>query len=208
MTNKALLIGAGGHAGVLYSFFEDQQPGFLAGFVDGDPSKRNALTLPYLGTDDFLARAVKEGFTHFVLGVGSTRANGLRQNLYQLACENGLSPAALIHPSSILSKQATVGKGCHLLARTLVQPGAELGDNVLVNSGAIIEHNCIIDSHVHLAPGAVVCGGVRIGSGSHIGAGAVILQGRQLGQRVLVGAGAVVVHDVPDGKTVKGVPAR
>ncbi|HAV69782.1 MAG TPA: acetyltransferase, partial [Alcanivorax sp.] len=29
-----------------------------------------------------------------------------------------------------------------------------------------------------------------------------------IGNNVVVGAGAVVLHDVPDGATVKGVPAR
>ena len=44
--------------------------------------------------------------------------------------------------------------------------------------------------------------------GSSLGSGAVILCGVTIGEGALVGAGAVVTHDVSDGATVAGVPAR
>jgi acetyltransferase-like isoleucine patch superfamily enzyme len=50
--------------------------------------------------------------------------------------------------------------------------------------------------------------GISIGAGSWIGAGATVLDGVSIGQRAVVGAHAVVRHDVPDGATAVGVPAR
>ena len=41
-----------------------------------------------------------------------------------------------------------------------------------------------------------------------IGAGAVVLPGRHIGAGAVVGAGSVVIHDVPEGVTVAGNPAR
>ena len=41
-----------------------------------------------------------------------------------------------------------------------------------------------------------------------IGAGAVVLPGRHIGAGAVVGAGSVVIHDVPEGLTVAGNPAR
>ena len=48
----------------------------------------------------------------------------------------------------------------------------------------------------------------RVKRGASIGSGAVILCGITIGARAMIGAGAVVTHDVADGDTVVGVPAR
>ena len=62
--------------------------------------------------------------------------------------------------------------------------------------------------HAHIAPGAVLSGGVRVGAGAHIGVGATVRQGISIGEEAIVGAGAVVVRDVAARTTVAGVPAK
>jgi serine O-acetyltransferase len=47
-----------------------------------------------------------------------------------------------------------------------------------------------------------------IGDGVFLGAGARVLGGIRVGAGARVGANAVVVHDVADGETVVGIPAR
>lgn len=49
---------------------------------------------------------------------------------------------------------------------------------------------------------------VTLGSDVWLGAGAIIMPGVRLGDGTIVGAGAVVTHDVAEGQTVAGVPAR
>ena len=94
------------------------------------------------------------------------------------------------------------------MAGVVVQPGSCLGENVIVNTGARVDHDCLVDAHAHIAPGAILCGNVQIGKGAHIGTGANILPGKKVGAGSIVGAGAVVVDDVPPGITVVGIPAR
>ena len=77
-----------------------------------------------------------------------------------------------------------------------------------MNSGAIVEHDCTVGDHAHVASAACVAGGVRIGEGALIGAGATVRQGLCVGARAVVGAGSVVVHDVPAETVVAGTPAR
>lgn len=69
--------------------------------------------------------------------------------------------------------------------------------------------------------GLVLVGGTAVGRRRHgasdrpilgddveLGMGAIVLGPVRIGDGVRVGAGAVVIHDVPDGATVVGVPAR
>ncbi len=85
---------------------------------------------------------------------------------------------------------------------------ATLGANVIINTGAIVEHDCVIGDHVHIATGAQLASTVRVGAGTHIGVGATIRQCISIGENVIVGAGAVVIRDVNANSVVAGVPAR
>jgi sugar O-acyltransferase (sialic acid O-acetyltransferase NeuD family) len=112
-----------------------------------------------------------------------------------------------VHPSCIVSKHAQIGEGTMVLHGVIVQPGANIGNHVILNTGASIDHDCIIHDYVHVAPRAVLCGRVTIGEGSFIGAGAILLPGITIGPWATVGAGSVVTKDVKAGMVVKGNPA-
>jgi acetyltransferase-like isoleucine patch superfamily enzyme len=49
---------------------------------------------------------------------------------------------------------------------------------------------------------------VLIKKGAFIGAGAIIMPGVTIGENAVIGAGAVISHDIPDGKTYIGNPAK
>ena len=69
---------------------------------------------------------------------------------------------------------------------------------MIINSGAIIEHDCIIEDFVHISPNAAIAGGVKIGEGTHIGIGACVIPGITIGKWATIGAGTVIINDVPD----------
>jgi UDP-perosamine 4-acetyltransferase len=72
----------------------------------------------------------------------------------------------------------------------------------------VIDHDCNVGAHVHIAPGAALSGNVRIAIGAHIGTGATIIQSTRIGAWSLVGAGAVVIRNVPARAAFVGVPAK
>jgi acetyltransferase-like isoleucine patch superfamily enzyme len=96
-----------------------------------------------------------------------------------------------------------------------------LGDCVRVGMGCFICSGVALEDYVFLAPRVTFChdpkgfpsggkGWMRtlVKEGARIGAGAIILGGVTIGENAVIGAGAVVTHDVPDGETWTGNPAR
>lgn len=206
---RALILGGGGHARVLIDMMLLNRISPL-GILDIDPARvgDNVLGVSILGNDDLLPDLLRQGATHFAVGVGSVGDVRPRQQVYARGLAAGLTPLTVIHPAAIVSSYTEMGAGVQLFAGAIINAGARLGANVIVNTGAIVEHDCIVADHVHLATGAKLCGAVQVGQGVHVGAGATIKQGVTIGENATVGMGAVVLRDVPPGEVVMGVPAR
>lgn len=210
MSEPFVFIGAGGHARVLLEALHESGHCPPVGVIDERAASQGPVWfgIPVLGGDEIFAELPARGMTHFVIAIGSARATSLRERLYDRAISLGLRPIIVRHPSASISASARIGPGAQLLAGSVVNAGAVLADNVIVNSRAVVEHDCEIGAHVHVATGAVVCGGVKIGARSHIGAGAIVRQGISLAADSTVGIGGVVVENVSAGTTVAGNPAR
>ena len=207
---RVIILGAGGHARVVIEAIRAAGVAELVAAIDSNPllHGREIGGVMIIGGDGSLPALAASGATHFVVAVGSVRRTSLRAQLFELGLKSGLQPLTFAHPSAIRSPSSIIDAGSQLLAGCIVNTQASLGRNVIVNSGAIIEHDCEIGSHSHIASGACLCGGVIVGEEVHVGARATILQGIHVGHRAVIGSGAVVLHDVPDGDTVAGVPAR
>ncbi|QQR38401.1 acetyltransferase [Devosia rhizoryzae] len=182
----------------------------IAGFTDPTYSAQPILGVPCIGTDAALSRLVHAmRLTHFMVAVGSISGGSvLRARLFAAGEAAGLEPFTAIHPSALVAGSALIGGGSVIMAGVVVQPRTKIGRNVIVNTRASIDHDCLIGDHVHVAPGAVLSGGVSLENGCHVGAGAVVLQSLRVGQGATVAGGATVVRSVGAGATVMGTPAR
>jgi sugar O-acyltransferase (sialic acid O-acetyltransferase NeuD family) len=207
---RCVILGGGGHACVLIDCIRESGLSEIEGILEADSSLRGrkVLDVLVLGGDELLRGLAAGGVTHFVVGLGGVGDNGPRRRLFELGCSCRLIPLTVRHPSAMVSRWATIGRGCQLLPGSIVNAGAALGKNVIVNSGAIVEHDCDVGDHVHIATGARLASTVRVGMGAHVGASATVRQCIRIGTGVIVGAGAVVVKDVEPGAVVAGVPAR
>jgi UDP-3-O-[3-hydroxymyristoyl] glucosamine N-acyltransferase len=83
-----------------------------------------------------------------------------------------------------------------------VQPGASIGRNVALWSGAVVGHHSRIDDDCWLAAGAVVGGGSRVGAASFVGLNATVGHAVSVGQRCLLGARTLVTKDLADERVV------
>ena len=75
-----------------------------------------------------------------------------------------------IHRHAIVYTK-NIGEGTVIMAGAIIQPHVKIGRHVIINTGATVDHDCIIEDYAHIAPGAHLCGNVRIGEGALIGVG-------------------------------------
>jgi len=206
---RCVVLGGGGHAAVVIDAL--QLLGVqVHGILDPNSELRGTsmMGVVVLGGDELLSEIHNEGATSFVLGIGSVGRSPRRRELFEISARSRLTPLSAVHPTASVSKWASVGEGSVVLSNAVLNATARVGLNVIINTGAIVEHGCVIGDHSHIASGARILGDVRIGQEAFIGAGATVKQGVVIGDRVVIGAGAVVLHDVAPDSTFVGVPAR
>lgn len=210
MSKSMILLGGGGHAAVLAELMKLLQRPVL-GFTDvqaPDTDSPPLSGLNYLGDDAAVLSSYNPKNVTLINGLGSAGEIKQRATLFNHFTAEGYDFTDLIHPTAYLSPSISHGLGVQILVGAIVNTGAQLGDNVLINSKALVEHHCTIGDHSHIASGAVLCGACCVGQSVHVGAGAVINQGIIIGDGAIIASGAVVIIDVPAGSLAAGVPAE
>ncbi|CDC00762.1 putative acetyltransferase [Bacteroides sp. CAG:443] len=90
----------------------------------------------------------------------------------------------------------------------IIQACTQIGKHCIVNTGASIDHECVIGDFVHISPKVTLCGNIHVGEGTWIGAGTVVIPGVKIGRWSIIGAGSVVDKDIPDGVLALGNRCR
>ena len=94
------------------------------------------------------------------------------------------------------------------MANSCINSSAKIGKHCIINTGAIIEHDNIIEDYVHISPNATLGGTVKIGESTHVGIGSIVKNNITICKNCTIGAGAVVVKNILEEGTYVGVPAR
>lgn len=209
-SENCVILGGGGHARVVMDCLKTMNGITVCGILDNNTKLRHKKIsgAPVLGNDNLLKSLSNKNVKYFVVGVGGMTDSDIRRKLYQKGVSAGLEPLSVIHSTAFLSAEAKAGPGCQFFAKSAVNPGSVLGKGVIVNTSAIVEHDCRLGDFSHAASGAKLGGGVHLGAGAFVGMGAVVKQGVSIGSGAVVGAGAVVVKNVAKNTVVAGVPAR
>lgn len=201
------IVGAGGHGVVVadaaqasgrwsaIAFFDDRWPDVAA--IDRWPvlGALSALRERLAGRNDLQA----------VVAIGDNRR---RLALTRELAAAGARLATVIHPFTAISASAEIGAGSVVLAGSVVNPRARIGEAAILNTRASVDHDCAIGHGVHLCPGSTLAGNVTVHDLAWVGIGSSVIQGVTIGAASIVGAGAAVIRDVREGATVAGCPAR
>jgi sugar O-acyltransferase (sialic acid O-acetyltransferase NeuD family) len=198
-----VIFGAGKIAEVAHGYFgrDDARP--VVAFTADRPhcSADAFLGLPLLPFDEIAERFPPTRFAMFV-AVGYHRMNALRAERCEQARAMGYRLASYVSPQAWTPAGFAPGDNCLVLDRVTVQPGASIGRNVALWSGAVVGHHGRIDDDCWLAAGAVVGGGSRVGAGSFVGLNATVGHAVSVGQRCLLGARTLLTKDLADERVV------
>ena len=142
-----IVLCAGGHArvvieallsrGIRPAAVTDRDAALLGGAVGGVP-----ITGP---DEDILKMNVDSVELANGLGNRASRADsGLsgRRELFDRFAALGYRFPVISHASAVIASDATLGDGAQVMAGAVIQPAARIGRNVLVNTRAVVEHDC------------------------------------------------------------------
>lgn len=183
----------------------------IEALIDDTPDKRSPfddvpIYVGEQGLDAFL-QASKIGGLGFVVAIGNPFGH-VRTKLHLLMKEKGLLPVSFADQTALICKTVIYGEGLQVMPAAIVHNDVKIGDQCIINTRALVEHDCVLKDGVEIGPGAVLCGRVHVGKNSWIGANATINPRVIIGDNSIIGAGAVVVTDIPSNVVAVGVPAK
>lgn len=201
MTNGIVVLGAGGHAKVVISTLH--AAGYeVAAVLDDDLTKHGSriMGVEIIG---FLTEVGSLGYHHGVIAVGE---NATRKKISERV--KNLEWLTVVHPQAYVDPSVRLGEGTVVFAGAVLQSDTLVGRHVIINTGATVDHDCVLEDFVHVAPGSHLAGAVRVGEGAFLGLASGVIPGLCVGAWSTVGAGGMVVDDVPARAKVMGIPAR
>lgn len=205
---KIVLIGSGGHCKAVADAIKKSGQYQIHGILTDQKNFKGLNGISILGDDSEAVKIFNSGITKAFLAIGSLVPSNIRIRVYKEYSSIGFKFPSIRHPEAVIAEDVKIGKGTFIAANATICPGTRIADNVIVNSGAIIDHDCNIENFVHVATGVAISGGVYIGKNTHLGTGACIIQGITIGSNTLIGAGSIVVKNIPDRVKAYGNPCR
>ena len=126
---------------------------------------------------------------------------------------------------AVLEEDVSVGPFAHLRSGAYLARGAHMGNfgevkNSRLGAGAKMGHfsylgDATVGAGANIGAGTITCNfdgkqknRTEIGEGAFIGSDTMLVAPVKIGKGARTGAGSVVRHDVPNGETVVGVPAK
>lgn len=210
---KIIIIGGYGNGTVALSTIEDinqnKKEWEILGFLnDFETNQINGY--PVLGKIDpgIVNEFLEDDSVYFVYTLISTKLNhNFIHKLHNLNIPQNRF-ANLIHPTAVVSKFASIGRGVIIQPFVSIGPNVTIGNYVQIFAQALIGHNSSLDDYSYVANNAAIGAKVNLKQGAYVGTNASILENVILGEWSLVGIGTVVLHNVNDYQKVVGNPAK
>jgi len=199
-----IIVGSGGHAAELRDYINHNNSARPAdhiqviGFIDDneDGYRHYGFTEPFLGSikDHKVNTGVK-----YLMGIANLE---YRQSIIEKLQSQGAQFMGLIHPTAIISPSAEIHPTTVISHNASVGAKAKIGKYNMLNSRCTIGHDSLIGDFNFISPQAAISGNTKIGNGNLIGTNACTIPGMSIGNNNKIAAGMVIYKSVGDDSTV------
>ena len=136
-------------------------------FLDDDAM--TARSLPVVGALSDVVR-MNKWYSDAIVAFGN---NEMRMKYHLLLKEYGFSIPVLIHPLAYVSPDSEINSGSIVRANAVVSRYVKIGEACILNVGALVDHDCILEDGCHVLMGAVVRNKVHVPANTWIKSSAV-----------------------------------
>lgn len=197
-----VMIGGGGHASVLAEILLQQDRKILAVISLEDISECSVFKgIKHLRNDSDVLTFNKDQVL-LVNGIGLMPKSNLKRNINEYFLSLGYRFETVISDSALVSPSAVIESGVQILSAVIINAGSKIGAHTIINTAALVEHDCDIGSYNHLSPRCVLCGQVNTKINVFIGANATVLNNVSIGNNSIVGAGCTIRKRIDDNDIV------
>ncbi len=213
MRRKLVILGTAGSSVDILDLVEDMNARShdvhyeCAGFLD-DNAARQGTRIRGIAVLGPLSAA--RGLTDclFVNGIGSPNNHYRKEAILANTGIAGDRFITLVHPSAVVSKTATIGRGTVVFPSVTIGSNAAIGSHVIILANSVINHDVSVGDYACIASGVCIAGGSAVGRAAYLGSNCSIIENTSIGSCSLVGMGSVVIDAVADNSVVVGNPAR
>lgn len=206
--DQIILIGGGGHCRSVIDVIEKEARFEIAGILDlKEKVGLKVLGYTVIGSDDDIEQ-LSRLYKHFFITFGQGKSNTFRVEVFQLLKSLKLSLPVIYSPLAHISRHASIGEGTVVMHGCIVNAGAKVGANCILNTQSLIEHDTEVGDHCHVSTKSVLNGGVIMGSNVFAGSSSVFSDHISVCSNTVFGAGTVVPKNISEPGIYVGNPAR
>ena len=203
---KMVIFGTSALARLAYIHFSDEGQYEVAAFtvneeyIVGDNDIFGLKVVPFEKIKQIYP---PDAYAMFV-AIGTKKANKARAQIYNECKLMGYELASCLNTKVNQLKYVKTGDNCLIMPNVIVQPFAEIGNDVIIWSGSYVGYETQIGDHSYIAAAAVVAGSVKMGEYCFVGANATVKDGLFLASECVIGAGAIILKDTEKGEVYGG----
>lgn len=207
MSNRLIIIGAGGFGREVYNWILDGGVGngfSEIAFIDRDLDALKGFENypPVISTIDEYS---PESGDRLVLAIASPK---IKSFIHSLIANKGGEFVSVIHPTVKIATNVSLGQGVIFCPYVIISCDSKIGDFVHINTASTIAHDVSIGDRTTISGHCDVTGGAIVSEDCFLGSSSVVAPKVVVEPYSVIGAGSVVLRKVKAGSTVMGVPAK
>ena len=203
MRNKSLiLIGAGGHAKSCIDVINLQKKYNIIGLIGLSKELNNKiLNYKVIGTEKNLNILAKKSLNAHV-AIGQIKTAKIRKKYINKLKKLKFNLPVISSPLAYISKYSKIHMGSIIMHSAKINANVEIGENCIINTACLIEHDTVIKNNCHISTGVILNGNVTVGNETFIGSGSIVKEGVKIGNNCFIGMGTIVKNNIPDNSKI------